>query len=133
MFDWLTIFDEVNKKELETIKALSQGRFIKKWDFLFRQWDDAIAMYVIQEWEILLTKGNTYVWTMKSDSMFWEKAFLKWFDKRLMSAKASKDTILIVMLFESFKSFLEINPDYKDKMLEHFWKYNIDAKLEKIN
>jgi len=37
-----------------------------------------------------------------------------------MSAKASKDTILIVMLFESFKSFLEINPDYKDKMLEHF-------------
>lgn len=131
MFDWLTIFNWVDSEELKTLSVLMQERFIKKWNFLFKEWDDAIAIYFIKKWEIDLIKDSFSIWVIKSDSMFWEKAFLKWFTKRLMSARAKEDTILIVMLYENFKIFLNKHPSYIKKMKTHFSSYNIDSKLEK--
>ena len=131
MLENLTIFNWVDKEKLKTIKALVQKRFLKKWETLFNEWDDAIAMYVVVEWEISLFKEGSLFWKMKWDSMFWEKAFLKWFKNRLMGAKASEDTVLIVMLYESFEYFLRKHPDYQEKMRQHFGAYNVDAKLEK--
>ena len=131
MFDWLTIFDWVDKYELQTLSELMQERFLKKGDYLFNQWDDAIAMYVVKEWEMNLLKNDSYIWSMKKDSMFGEKAFLEWFDKRLLSAKAEEDSILIVMLYDSFEHFLKKHPTYKERMLKDFNEYNVEAKIEK--
>ena len=129
MFDWLTIFDWVESEELNTISELVQERFVKKWEFLFKQGEDAIAMYIIKDWNMNLIKDGSYLLTMKTDSIFWEKAFFKWFTKRLMSARAKEDSILIVMLYENFKLFLKKHPDYKSRMKEYFSTYNIDSKL----
>ena len=131
MFNNLTIFEWVTKKELETISSLAQNRFVKKWEYLFKEWDEANSMYVVAEWEINLYKNWSYIWTMQKDSMFWEKAYLKWFNKRLMSAKAWVDTIVIVMLYSSFELFLKQHPEYKERMMKHFSSYNIDSKLIK--
>jgi len=78
MFDWLTIFDWVESEELNTISELVQERFVKKWEFLFKQGEDAIAMYIIKDWNMNLIKDGSYLLTMKTDSIFWEKAFFKW-------------------------------------------------------
>ena len=129
MFNNLTIFEWVTKKELETISSLAQNRFVKKWEYLFKEWDEANSMYVVAEWEINLYKNWSYIWTMQKDSMFWEKAYLKWFNKRLMSTKAWVDTVLIVMLYSSFELFLKQHPEYKERMMKHFSSYNIDSKL----
>ena len=131
MFDDLTIFEWVTKKELETISNLAQNRFVKKWEYLFKESDEAIAMYVVLDWEIDLYKNWNYIWTMRKDSMFWEKAYLKWFNKRLMSARAWENTVLIVMLYSSFELFLKQYPEYKERMKKHFSSYNIDSKLTK--
>jgi len=110
MFEWISIFDSLTSEELNNLSMFCQERFLKEWEILFKEWDDAVAMYILKsgklkaykdrsDWEILL-------WFVEwPGDMVWEMAVFEAIDnnsnipkKRIASVKAVQNSFLIVIM-----------------------------------
>jgi len=108
MFEWISIFDSLTSEELNNLSMFCQERFLKEWEILFNEWDDAVAMYILKsgklkvykdrsDWEILL-------WFVEwPGDMVWEMAVFEAIDsnipkKRIASVKAVQNSFLIVIM-----------------------------------
>ena len=114
------ILKDLDSNELNSLELLCQQRFIKAWELLFKQWDEANSMYLLSKWkievftekdweEIILghIEAEDILWEM---ALFWERA------KRMASARAVEDSILIVMLDFAIKDLANNHPEILEKI-----------------
>lgn len=135
MFDNSKIFEDLSLDEKNQLEIFCQEKSIKKWDILFKEWDEANAMYILQEWEIEVYKEklwkNIFLWKIVAEDILWEMAIFwnRW--KRMASAKAIKDSVLIVLLEFSIKELIQKHPELLEKIKNIIEVRNIANKSKK--
>lgn len=135
MFDNSKIFEDLSLDEKNQLEIFCQEKSIKKWDILFKEWYEANAMYILQEWEIEVYKEklwkNIFLWKIVAEDILWEMAIFwnRW--KRMASAEAIKDSVLIVLLEFSIKELIQKHPELLEKIKNIIEVRNIANKSKK--
>jgi len=120
MFDTTKILQDLTDNEKNNLEIFCQEKNVKAWEILFNEWDEANAMYLLQSWEIAVYKTINWktnlLWNILAEDILWEMALFwnRW--KRMASAKAVKDSILIVLLEFSIKELAKKHPEIIDKI-----------------
>lgn len=132
MFDNTRILSDLSDNEKKNLEIFCQEKSVKAWEILFNEWDEANAMYLLQEWEIAVYKTINWkinlLWNILAEDILWEMAIFweRW--KRMASAKAVKDSILIVLLDFSIKEITKKHPELLEKIKEIIEFRNIANK-----
>lgn len=137
--DNLELLSDLNQKEKEQLSLFSQEKVLNKWDILFKEWDEWIAMYFLLSWKIEVSKNINWdevvLWEVKAEEVLWEMA-LFWKNKiRMASAKALETTELITILSFSIKDLTNKYPNLSEKIkkiIEDRKKCN-ESIIEKIS
>lgn len=131
MFEWISIFDSLTSEELNNLSMFCQERFLKEWETLFKEWDDAVAMYILKSWKLKAYKDRSdwevLLWFVdKSGDMVWEMAVFEAIEnnsnipkKRMASIKAVENSFLIVIM----------NYSILDLSKKNSWIYNKIVKI----
>lgn len=131
MFEWISIFDSLTSAELDNLSLFCQERFLKEWENLFKEWDDAVAMYILKSWKLKVYKDRSdweiLLWFVeKSGDMVWEMAIFEAIEnnsnipkKRMASIKAVENSFLIVIM----------NYSILDLSKKNSWIYNKIVKI----
>lgn len=99
-----TIFQGLTPSEIETFMLFTQERFVKSGEVLFREGDDAIAMYIVKEGDLKVYRerstGEQILGHVLSGDMVGEMAL---FDndapkKRTATVQAAADSLLLVIV-----------------------------------
>ncbi len=132
MFDWIEILKSLDSKELSFLEMFCQERFIKAWEIIFSQWDIANSMYLLKSWKIEVFKknwaGETVLWYVQAEDIFWEMALFWEETQRMAWAKAIEDSSLIIILDFSIKELLKKHPEIMDKIKKIIEKRDIENK-----
>ncbi len=132
LFNNTKILEELSKQEKKDLEFFCQEKSLKSWEILFNEWEDANAMYILVEWEVAVYKTMNWktnlLWSILAEDILWEMSIFwkQW--KRMASAKAVKDSILIVLLDFSIKELTEKHPEIMDKIKEIIEIRNIENK-----
>lgn len=137
MFDWVKILDNLSDVEKKQLEVFCQEKRLKSWEVLFEEWDVANAMYFLVEWEMEVYKNiywkKTVLWKILSEDILWEMAIFWTEWKRMASAKAIKDSILIVILSFSIKELTKQHPEIMEKIKEIIEVRNLMNKSKELN
>ena len=130
--DWVEMFKSLNLEEKEQLALFCQEKHILSWDELFKEWDEANAMYFLIDWKIEVYKEegkkDVVLWKIKAEEILWEMAIFWWEGKRMASARAKEDTRLITILSFSIKQIAEEHPDLMLKIEEIIKNRKIENK-----
>ena len=132
MFDNSKIFENLNQEEKNQLEIFCQEKSLSEWEVLFREGDEANAMYILEEGEIDIYKSKhwkkTILWKIKAEDILWEMAIFweQW--KRMACAKATKNSVLIVILSFSIKEITSKHPELLEKIKEIIEIRNIQNK-----
>jgi len=136
MLDWIKMLEELSAEELSQLEVFCQQKYLKEWDVLFEEWQEANAMYLLVEWEIDIYKSNGFkninLWTIKPEDILWEMAVFwnNW--KRMAWAKAKEDSVMITILSFSIKELTQKHPSIMNKMKELIEKRIYENKLKNL-
>ncbi len=116
------LLSSLSDQEKEKLSMFCQERSLKEWDILFEDWDDANAMYFLVIWKIEIFKNLSWeekiLWEIKAEEFLWEMAIFGWWWKRMATARAVEDSVLITMLSFSIKELASKHPDIMAKIEE---------------
>lgn len=117
---WIKILKDLKKEEIVSLEMFCQERFVKVWENIFSEWDEANSMYLLKDWEIEVFSSKdsveVHLWYIESEDIFWEMALFWDKSKRMAWVRAVKDSTLITMLDFSIKELLEKHPEIMDKI-----------------
>jgi len=122
MLEWIKILEWLNNYELQNLEVFCQERYVKSWEIIFNEGDDANSMYLISKWEIevFTTKNNEEIilWNIKSENIMWEMAIFWEKEKRMASARAVKDSVIIILLEFSIHELTQNHSEILEKIKE---------------
>lgn len=120
MLDWLEILSALTEKEKENLSLFCQERYLKEWDILFDEWDEATAMYILKTWAFEIIKKKDWeeivLGRVNAEEVLWEMALFWDRNKRMATARCVKDSILITILSFSIVEMTKKNPELLDKI-----------------
>lgn len=118
--DTIKILESLSQQERDNMANFCQERYIKKWEILFCEWDEANAMYILKEGTIgIYKKANweeTFIWNVNAEEVLWEMALFRNNGVRMAKAVAEVDSVLIVILSFSIGELTKKNPIIMDKI-----------------
>jgi len=132
MFDNSKIFEKLSIEEKNQLEIFCQEKSLTEWEVLFKENDEANAMYILEEGEIEIYKNELWkkiiLWKVKAEDILWEMAVFwdQW--KRMACAKAIKKSVLIVILSFSIKEITTNHPELLSKIKEIIEIRNIQNK-----
>ncbi len=122
ILDGIHILEPLSKSELTNLEIFCQERFIKAWEILFNEGDEANSMYLISKWKIEVFNIKYYeevvLGYIESEGILWEMAIFWEKKKRMASARAVTDSTLIVLLEFSIEQLTKKHPDILIKIKE---------------
>ena len=120
MLDWLEILGALSSEEKDNLSNFCQERYLQKWDVLFKEWDEANAMYILKTWTFEVSREidweRVVLWIVKAEEMLWEMALFGDTNKRMATATCIKDSILITILSFSIVEMTNKNPELLEKI-----------------
>ncbi|MDQ7009902.1 MAG: cyclic nucleotide-binding domain-containing protein [Candidatus Gracilibacteria bacterium] len=132
MFDTTKIFRNLSKEEKNNLEIFCQEKSLKAGESLFKEDDEANAMYILQEGEIAVYKNidgkNNLLGNILAEDILGEMAVFGERGKRMASAKAVKDSVLIVLLSFSIKELTNKYPEIMNKIKNIIEIRNIQNK-----
>lgn len=114
----VSLFSTLNDDEIRDIQDFCQQKTISAWEFLFREWDEPQALYILTSWKLSVQKWpqNSEIVILSAWSLIGEMAFF-WDEKsRNASIIALEDSVLIVLLAFSLVQLFWKYPDLQEKM-----------------
>lgn len=124
LLDSIDFFSTLTSSEKENLSLFCQERFLKSFDVLFNEWDEATALYVVKSWR-LKAYQNKLEWEVvlgyiEAWEFVWEMAFFDWDNtkKRMASVRSIEDTQLIVIMNSSMKELAKKNKEVFDKIVD---------------
>lgn len=113
--DWLEVLESLDEKDKENLAMFCQEKHIKKGEVLFKEHEDANAMYILKTWKFNITKNiwwkDISIWTVKAEEILGEMALFTDKSKRMATATALEDSILITILSFSIKELTSKYPE----------------------
>ena len=120
ILDNLKILESLSIEEKENLSLFCQKKYLEKWEILFLEWEDANAMYILSDGAIEISKNhdgeNIILWEVHAEEILWEMALFWDSTKRMASAKALEETILITILSFSLNDIVDKYPDLLEKI-----------------
>jgi len=98
----------------EFLEKYGKNKNIKKWEFLYKSWDNDNSLYFIKKWEILLQFNWKTIAIVWENEISWEKSFLEWTGKPI-DAIANED---LEVLYISYDDFQNIDFDIQKEFLK---------------
>ena len=114
-FEGIDMFSQISPEDQKNLSDFCQLQELVTGEQLFKQWDEAQALYVVLEGELAVDRyqdgESKYVATLKKGDIVWEMAFLWHEEKRNATLTALKDTKLIVLIHFGLSQVLEKYPE----------------------
>ncbi len=136
ILDWLAIFSELSEEDRSNLELFCQEKFVASWDILFREWEDANAMYILKTWSFNVSKNIDWkevsIWRVVAEEVLWEMAIFSENTRRMWTATALEDSNLIVLLSFSIKELTKTHPELLEKIRGIIEERNIKNKMKKI-
>lgn len=116
----LEILSELTQKEKEQLSFFSQEKVLKKWEILFNEWDEWIALYFLKSWKIAILKNkkgeDILLWEVVAEEVIWEMALFWESIKRMATAVVVENCELITILNFSIKELTNKHPKLLEKI-----------------
>ncbi len=117
---WLaqfSIFSQLSDAEIKNIEDFCQEKHLAQGEYLFHEWDEPQALYVLASWSLSVVKWDSKIELahIAPGSLVGEMAFF-WNEKqRSASIFATEDSELIVILAFSLVQLFWKYPDLQEK------------------
>ena len=133
ILDWLEIIESLSDFERDNLSMFCQIKDIPKGEKLFKEWDEATAMYILKEWQFEIYKESNWnkivLWIVDAEEILWEMALFGDNSKRMATAIATKDCKLITILSFSIKELTNKYPSLLNKIKTIIDDRVIDNKI----
>lgn len=118
--DNLEILSDLTNKEKEQLSLFSQEKVLKKWEVLFSEWDEWMALYFLKSWKIAIFKNKKWedilLWEVEAEEVIWEMAIFWETNKRMATAIAIENCELVTVLNFSIKEITKKYPKLLEKI-----------------
>ncbi len=120
ILDWIKLLSDLNEVEKNNLQMFCQEKRVSAWDVIFHENDYATAMYILKEGNIEITRNINWwkviLWEVKSEELLGEMAIFWNRSKRMASAVALTDCVLIVILSFSINELIKKHPNLFKKI-----------------
>lgn len=120
IIDWIKLLADLSESEKQKLSLFCQEKHLKAWEVLFYEQDEATAMYLLKEWNIEVSRvidwQKKVLWEVQAEELLWEMALFWDSNKRMATATALEDCILVVVLWFSIKELTSKYPDLLEKI-----------------
>ena len=134
LFDWLKILWSLSDEDKKNLEVFCQERFLESWEILFREWEDANAMYILKNGSVSIYKDDLWekkeLWMVSAEEILWEMALFWGWWKRMATAEALETTELITILSFSLKELTIKHPELMSKIQEVIEERNMSNKTK---
>src|SRR5258707_726573 len=103
---------ELDSEEILHISGLAQTVMLKPGEFLFREGDDARALYVVKSGSVRVVSGSTVYETVRAGGIVGEMAIIEDEMPRSASVIAGTHSELIEIDADGFLSLIASKPDF---------------------
>ncbi len=118
----IELLKDLSDEEIQNLELFVQERKLSPWEILFREWDEANAIYFLEFWELEAFVERNWeeivLWHIYSQEILWEMAIFWNFWKRTASVRAIMDSKILVMLDFSIKEISFKYPKLLEKIKE---------------
>ena len=126
ILDWIRLFESLSQGELDNLSIFCQERFLKTWEILFNEWDDAVALYILKSGKLKVFKERSdwkkTLWFTEIWEMVWEMAIfdsINWIPKkRMASVIAEENSVLLVIMNYSIVELSKKHSDIYEKIIK---------------
>lgn len=120
LVDWIKLLSDLSEIEKENLSLFCQEKHLKAGEVLFYEQDEATAMYLLKEWKIEISRNKDWekvvLWDVAAEEILWEMALFWDTNKRMATATAIEDCVLIVVLSFSIKELTNKHPHLFEKI-----------------
>lgn len=115
-FKNVTLFSGLSEADGQMLSSFCQKQGVQKGEYLFHQWDEAQAMYLIKEGELAVYKDDEFLTSLKKGDVVGEMAFLNPGSKRNADIRALEDSVVITLIDFSMQQLLQKSPELHEKL-----------------
>lgn len=130
---WIKLLSDLSENDKDNLSLFCQEKSLKKWEILFKEWDEANAMYILKSWTFEIRKiinwKEVILWNVMAEELLWEMALFWDTNKRMATAISLEDSSLITILSFSIKELANKNPLLLDKIKDIINDRIIDNKI----
>ena len=120
ILDWVKILNGLSDSERENLALFCQEKHLDAWEELFHEDEEASAMYILKDWNIVVSRyinwEDTVLWEVHAEEILWEMALFWDTNRRMATATALTESTLIVILWFSIKELTNSHPELMDKI-----------------
>ena len=120
ILNWIKLLDYLSDSEKESLSLFCQEKYLKSWDVLFNEQDEASAMYILKEWNIEISRVVNWeellLWEVHAEEILWEMALFWNSNRRMATAKAITDCTMVVILWFSIKELTLKHSELMEKI-----------------
>lgn len=129
----LELLKDLSDQQKDNLELFCQQKFLEAWEVLFRQWDEANAMYILASGKIevsnTINSKKVVLWDVQAEEIIWEMA-LFWESKyRMATAQAKTDCVMITILDFSIKELTKQFPALLEKIQKIIEERTINNKI----
>ena len=117
-FKDIDMFSGLSEEDQEQLSSFCQFREVNNNDFLFKQDDEATAMYLILKWKFSVIKDWFEVSVLQAGDIVWEMAFLDGSKNRNASIQCVEAGVVITMIKFAMWEMLAKYPSLHAKIQE---------------
>lgn len=126
---WVTLLSSLTESEKNNLSLFCQEKHLNVGEVLFKENDEATAMYILKTWSIEISKiiewRKTILWEVHAEEILGEMALFSSNHKRMATAIWLTPCELIVILSFSIKELTSKHPALWEKI-----KNIIDDRVE---
>lgn len=116
MLDLIELFSCLTQEEKNTLSLFCQKRFLKSWEILFEEWQEANSMYILESGLLEIYNSNGLLKNLKPQELVWEMWFFSNSNKRMATVKATQDSYLVVILYFSLEELMKTHTPLYNKI-----------------
>lgn len=120
MLNWVSILNDLSTGEKMKLEEFCQEKNSLEWELLFKEWDDASAMYFVLEGEIEILQKTDYGTRTLAVALKWdmvgEMALFGWEKIRMATAITKKEARLVTILSFSIEGITAKYPEVLKKI-----------------
>lgn len=130
---WIKLLSDLSESDKDNLSLFCQEKSLKRWEVLFKEWDEANAMYILKKWSFEIRKiinwKEIVLWNVLAEELLWEMALFWDTNKRMATAISLEDSCMITILSFSIKDLAKKYPLLLDKIKEIINDRIIDNKI----
>ena len=108
------------------LSLFCQKQWLRDQEILFRQWDEAQAMYLIKSGILEVYRDNEYIVSLQPWDIVWEIAFIEKWALRNATVLSKWESELITIINFSIDQIFQKNPQLYEVNKIYYWETKID-------